>query len=351
MDKDMNPVISVLMPVFNAEKYIRQAIESILSQSFKDFELLIFNDCSTDESLSIILSFEDPRIKVFNSPRNLGYLVHLNNGIKQSRSKYIARMDADDICHPYRFEKQIAFMESHKEFGLLGTWAKICDRDELLKPSTDDLSIRLDQLKMNQFIHSSVLIRKTILEKYNLNYDKELYTAEDYDLWVRISEFCKIGNLSEVLIQYRVHNSQISAVHSDRQINNANKIRIGMLEKLLEKKLNDEEKKSYLDLINNIANVEDMTFDQIKFYNKLKYHFKSKAKSDIFYHKLSLRLEADIFNYIRNHIIKKFVLFPNKYNLKLLRQFVFYQISPFIYLKIGESIRFVIKCLTLYKRN
>jgi glycosyltransferase involved in cell wall biosynthesis len=231
MVKDMNPIVSVIMPVFNAEKYIKQAIESILSQSFQDFELLIFDDCSTDNSLSIIQSFEDSRIKLFNSPKNIGYLVHLNKGLKQSRGKYIARMDADDISLPQRFEKQIAFMETNKEFGLLGTWAQIYNEDQFIKPHTTDLSIRVGLVKMNQFIHSSVFIRKDILEKHHLNYNEELYTAEDYDLWVRISDYCKIGNLNEVLIQYRTHNNQISVVKSNNQIDKANKIRIGMLEK------------------------------------------------------------------------------------------------------------------------
>jgi hypothetical protein len=106
-----------------------------------------------------------------------------------------------------------------------------------------------------------------------------------------------------------------------------------------------------LNLINNISTSESEIFDHIKFYKKLKSQFKSKAKNDIYYKNLSKQIDSDIFNYLRNHIIKKFVLFPDKYNLKLLWMFVFYKISPFSYLRISETMHFIIKCLTLYNRN
>lgn len=122
-----NPEISVILPVYNAEKYIRNSIESILHQSFKDFELIIINDGSIDNSGAIISSFNDVRIHYYTNDTNLGLIKTLNKSINLSKGRYIARMDADDICMPNRFEKQVAFMESHPSVVLCGTWAKIID--------------------------------------------------------------------------------------------------------------------------------------------------------------------------------------------------------------------------------
>ncbi|HSZ71252.1 MAG TPA: glycosyltransferase family 2 protein, partial [Cytophagaceae bacterium] len=116
------PILSVIMPVYNAEKYVYEAIDSVLKQSFGDFEFLIYNDCSTDASRAIILSFKDSRIRLVDSPFNTGYVKHLNDGLLAARGEYIARMDADDISLPDRFKKQIDYLEQHKEVAVCGSF-------------------------------------------------------------------------------------------------------------------------------------------------------------------------------------------------------------------------------------
>ena len=350
MDKNINPVISVIMPVYNAEKYVKSAIESILSQSFQDFELLIFNDCATDNSLTIIQSFSDPRIKLFSSLKNLGYLIHLNKGIDLAQGKYIARMDADDISMPQRFEKQVAFMDAHKDYGLVGTWAQILDSEQHVKPCVEDMAIRLQLLKMNQFFHSSVLIRKSILTNNHLYYNKEFYTAEDYELWVRISSFCKIGNLNEFLVKYRIHDEQISSIYNKNQIEKSNHIKVFQIENHLGIKLSHVESDCYLQILNFKPSSESDLLNEIKLINRLKAKCVEKSKSKNFYYYLSRQLKKDLNKNIHHYLFNKFVLQPNRYNWKLLYSFTFYKIPPLCYFKINEAMRFIFKCLIFYKK-
>ncbi|MFD1000113.1 glycosyltransferase family 2 protein [Ohtaekwangia kribbensis] len=204
------PVISVLMPVYNAELYLRQAIDSILSQHFEDFELLIFNDGSKDSSKEIIQSFCDPRIHLIDFENNQGYVTLLNLGLRKARGKYIARMDADDIAHPYRFQKQYEFLEQNKEYILCGTNFKIVDRDQIVKLPSDDEEIKLKLLYINAFCHPSVMFRASTIREKRILYSTAHMPFEDYELWVRISELGKLKNLQEVLLCYRIHDKNIS---------------------------------------------------------------------------------------------------------------------------------------------
>ena len=130
------PKVTVLMPVYNARFYLSKAISSIINQTFKDFEFLIFNDGSTDNSADIIYSYNDRRIRFFNSEQNFGYVYHLNYGIEIAKGEYIARMDADDISFPTRLEKQVAFMDKNPEVGVCGTWFKIYGTNRKIRHPT-----------------------------------------------------------------------------------------------------------------------------------------------------------------------------------------------------------------------
>ncbi|MDB5273282.1 MAG: glycosyltransferase [Chitinophagaceae bacterium] len=213
------PILSVIMPVYNAEKYVHEAIDGILKQSFTDFEFLIYNDCSTDSSREIILSFQDPRIQLFDSPVNTGYVKHLNDGLKQAKGKYIARMDADDVSLHQRFEKQVEFLEQHEEVGVCGSWIEFIGYKEgIVNYPADHIDIITHFFLFgNAVAHPAAMMRRSVLESLHLSYNRSLEPAEDYDLWSRMSLVTQLHNIPEVLVQYRVHDNNESIVKKIKQ--------------------------------------------------------------------------------------------------------------------------------------
>ena len=206
-----NPAISVVMSVFNGEKYLRECIESILNQTFTDFEFLIFDDGSTDKSLEILQSYKDKRIILVHSNTNKGLVTHINVGIDSAKGKYIARMDADDVSLPLRFQKQYDFLEDDPEIGLCGAWVQGLGRytNVAILPTTDK-EIKLQMLLECPICQPVVMLRKDILKTNQLSYNQVLVPSEDYDLWQRMSAFTKFHNLPEVLLYYRHHTENIS---------------------------------------------------------------------------------------------------------------------------------------------
>ena len=199
--------ISVVMPVYNQkEEYLREAIDSILNQTYKDFEFVIVNDGSTNNSEEVILSYSDNRI-VYIKQENQGVARSLNNGIEIANGEYIARMDSDDISLPERFEKQIKFLDEHPEISILGTWYETFPKIKITKTPQN---VRFtDILNACCICHPSVMMRKADLDKYNLRYNPE-FTSEDYELWSRAVQYLNIQNLPEVLVKYRLHEENIS---------------------------------------------------------------------------------------------------------------------------------------------
>jgi glycosyltransferase involved in cell wall biosynthesis len=233
--KTNTPTISVLMPVYNTEKYLNEAIDSILGQSFSDFELIIIDDASTDNSINIINSYQDERIIFIQKEKNTGYTDSLNMGIQMAKGKYIARMDSDDISLPLRFEKQVVFLENNPEVILCGTQIRIIDTDNTSKlPIKNDL-LKVKMIDKTQFYHPTIMLRKSLLDKENINYDKGKEPAEDYDLWSRLMFLGDIVNLSEVLLEYRVHHEQTSIVRRNIQLEKSNDIRNQTLKKIYNK--------------------------------------------------------------------------------------------------------------------
>ena len=219
----MAPKVSVLMPVYNGEKYLREAIESILKQSFADFEFLIINDGSTDKSREIILSFTDPRIRLIDNEENLKLIKTLNKGFKLAKGEYIARMDADDISLPQRLEKQVKFMSGHPKIGACGTLVRTIGKQGgfVANRLIDPEEIRANHLFHTSLAHPSVMIRKEIIEKHGFQFDEKFIHCEDYEFWTRFAKISKLSNLNEVLLLYRIHDNNISSVYS--QIQNSNK--------------------------------------------------------------------------------------------------------------------------------
>ena len=200
------PLVSVVLPVWNCPGYVGAAIGSVLSQTFSEFEFLIIDDGSTDDTPRILEKYIDPRIRLIRH-ENRGLAGTLNVGIGVARGKYIARQDQDDISLPDRLAKQLAYMESHPECGLLGTWAQIMEGDRLTEryhrhPSAVELRYQL--LFNNPFVHSSVMLRKSVLETVGgYSTDPIRQPPEDYELWSRLSRHSNVANLPEVLLYYR----------------------------------------------------------------------------------------------------------------------------------------------------
>src|SRR6185295_9135648 len=159
------PQVSVLMSVYNGEKYLKEAMESILNQSFSDFEFLIFNDSSTDSSREIILSYNDPRIVLIDNKKNIGLTKTLNKGISLAKGKYIARMDADDVCHPERLNEQVNYLDKNAEVAVCGTWVQFLNENEVVKLPTKKNEIKTLLFCNSCLAHPSVMIRKSFLEK------------------------------------------------------------------------------------------------------------------------------------------------------------------------------------------
>jgi glycosyltransferase involved in cell wall biosynthesis len=199
------------MAVHNGELYLKEAIESILNQSFSNFELLIVNDCSSDQSENIILSFKDERIELINNQQNLGLTKSLNLMLRRAKGKYIARMDADDISHPDRFQMQLNVLTEKSDVGVCGSWyTRFSETEEsvvkTISPS-DELSVAL--LIKNQMGHPTIMMRKSVLDEHSITYNEELITSQDYDLWLRLSAHTKLYNIPKSLLHYRIHANQV----------------------------------------------------------------------------------------------------------------------------------------------
>ena len=230
------PFVSVLMPVYNAEKYLKEALESILNQSYTHFELLLFNDGSTDGSLTIIQGFDDPRIRFFDQEVNSGYLSHLNKGIQLSRGKYIIRADADDVNALDRIEKQVLFMENHPEVGLCGSWAQIITSQGELKQEikyfAEDAWVRAHLFWTIPIPHPTAIIRKKILNKHHLWYQSPWYPVEDYALWLSMASYTQMANIQESLVKIRKHDQNISITKKGVRVRKTKLIRMAQLQKL-----------------------------------------------------------------------------------------------------------------------
>lgn len=262
MKNKNNTVISVVMSVYNAESYLEEAINSILNQNYKDFEFIIINDGSTDNSLEIIEKHknQDERI-VLISRENRGLVSSLNEGIEKAKGKYIARMDADDISLPERFEKQIELMEKENIDICGGHYLSINNFGEPLSLNLTPRGHQLCTLSLVSkvpFAHPTVMIKKSFLEKHGLKYGQSInQKAEDLDLWIRIHEKgAKFSNVNEIIFKYRIIENSLSKLN-DLKIRQETKIMLKnfyinnetFVKKILNKKiknLNSEEESLFI---------------------------------------------------------------------------------------------------------
>jgi len=210
------PLVSIILSTYNGSKYITDSIKSVLNQTYKNFEFIIINDFSNDSVEDIILNFQkkDNRIIYIKNKKNLKLTKSLNKWLKVAKWKYIARIDDDDIWFPEKLEKQVNFIEKNKDYWLCWTstiiinnyWKEI----QKVKMRENNEEIKNNILKSNQFTHSSIIIRKSILDKVWWFYNEKYNWAEDYELWLRIWKISKFYNIPDFLVKYRWLDSSIS---------------------------------------------------------------------------------------------------------------------------------------------
>jgi Glycosyl transferase family 2 len=208
------PTVSVVMSVYNGEAFLREAADSILNQTYRDFEFIIIDDGSTDRTSAILAGYasRDTRVRALRH-ENKGRAESLNIGIGLAKGKYIARMDADDVALPLRLEKQVEFMERNEEVGLLcGAFELMSAKGETIKtvrPPIEDSEIKTVLERYNPLCHPAVMMRKEVVLATG-GYRRALVDVDDYDLWLRISERSRLASFSEVVLRYRMHAGQVS---------------------------------------------------------------------------------------------------------------------------------------------
>jgi glycosyltransferase involved in cell wall biosynthesis len=292
--------VSIILPVYNCAEFIKETVNSILDQSFKDFELIIIDDFSTDFTLEQINQFADERIKLYEKKSNTGYTDSLNWGIELAKGKYVARMDADDVCYPTRFEEQVNYLEKHPEVVAIGTAYELYHNSYRYFPASKHQDIKLDLLLGNVFCHPSMMIRRDILIKNNLRYNRDFEPAEDYKLWIDLLNYGHLANLNIVLIKYRLHPNQVSTIRNEIQINISNKIRADYFTQLgLSKNLLNIKSMSLFWLLILFNNLSNNRFSNILIMNKLYISIKKDFKKKLNIHgvkELIFKVNYKLFN-------------------------------------------------------
>lgn len=296
------PILSILMPVYNVENYIEEAVYSILNQTFRDFELIILDDCSPDKSLQIVKKIIDPRIRIYHGEKNVGLANILNVGLKLARGKYIGRMDSDDISDLSRFERQIHYMESHPDVDLCSCAMELFGaKNDIWIRNSNFEEIKISALFFSPILHASSVWRRKSFEE--LEFRQEMVPAEDYDLWTRaIAKGLKLINIPEVLYKYRIHPTQITNS-------------VSSVQKLSDVKMN------YLHMIFPTVDVDDINIVDVTCENDL-YVLKKSInklldinKTDPFFNPTLLRKR--LWNY---YCVQVLELINKKFNIRLLKE-------------------------------
>lgn len=227
------PRISVVMAAYNGAEFLPAAIDSILNQTYTDFEFIIIDDGSSDATPEVIRGYADPRIRTVRNPQNLGLIGSLNRGLDMAQGELIARMDADDEALPNRFEEQVRFLDAHPEIGVCGTaletfGTRVENRVVECKPA----HLRCMLLFETGMNHNTVMLRRSIILQHNLRYDPGYPHAEDYELWSRLADLTQLANLPDKLVRYRLHPESVSHAHHTVQQQTADRIRRAQLAKV-----------------------------------------------------------------------------------------------------------------------
>jgi hypothetical protein len=231
-----HPAVTVLMPVYNSSTYLPSAIESILAQTFDDFEFLIIDDGSTDNTWPMLMEYgrRDARIRLVRNQANIGLTRCLNDGLAWAQGEYIARMDGDDISLPERLALQVAFMKQHPRVGVCGAWVRKTGEHGrgMERYPTNVEDIRCQLLFKDVLAHPAVIMRRMLFAQLGLAYDPAYRYAQDYDLWVRVAEHVDLANIPRVLLHYRMHGQQAGQYEREAQNQAAGRVRQFQLQRL-----------------------------------------------------------------------------------------------------------------------
>lgn len=227
------PALSVVVPTYNAEKYVREALASVLVQDFADFELLVVDDGSCDGTLAVLEEFSaDPRVRLLRNESNMGLIATLHRAYAECRAPLIARMDSDDICEPARFRRQVEFLRAHPEVDIVGGAIRFFGNvapNVFRFPLTHE-GIRPAMLFYCPLAHPALMFRRALVDSGLLHYDDAFKHAEDYRLWSRLLLKARSANLPDVVLDYRLHPQQVSSDSSDKQYQASLRVRRQMLE-------------------------------------------------------------------------------------------------------------------------
>lgn len=272
--------ISVLMPVYNTpEDFLRDAIESILNQTYKDFEFVIVNDGSTNNAEEVIFSYKDSRIKYIKNEQNMGLIKTLNRGLDNATGEYVARFDSDDISLPNRLEIQAKFLDKNPQVGVVGSRYESFPKKRISDELTDSKLIKESLLVVsNQIGHPTVMFRKNILDENNIRYDEKALYVEDYKIWLDLIDKTEFSNIEEILLKYRRHGGSICSKNTIRQNINAQKIMFQAQSKFFNVKVND-----VISILENLFDDKNIDINDLKtileFVNKIKFAMKNQSFS------------------------------------------------------------------------
>lgn len=335
MKEKEDPVVSVLMSVYKEKKeWLEESINSILNQTFENFEFIIVNDNPDGIEQKIILNNYqrlDDRIIVIQNPHNLGLTKSLNIGLKLARGRYIARMDADDISLPLRFEKQVECMDKKESIGIVGSWIEHFGLKTMIeKKAESDYELKVDMFFSAPFDHPATMMRKSVLDANGITYDETLRYSQDRMLWFEMSKFCSFYNIQEVLFRHRANDSQVSCLHRREQLNNASLVRRLQIEYYL-KSLNFYEI--------NLAKIDITTISKVRrFRNMNKFERIDVLKLNKIIYILFLSLNSYNF-YSFLHFLLSFEYFSAQWKLKDFIRIIYKFFRPQYLVRGGISIQ------------
>lgn len=326
MSRVHSHMVSVLMPAYNAAEHIGEAMDSILAQTFVDFEFLIINDGSTDNTVDIINGYDDPRIKLIHNDGNKGLIYSLNYGLEIAQGKYIARMDADDIAMDTRLEKQVSFLENNPDISILGTAFILMGTPyEIHHPNYNE-EIRIKLLDDGAFAHPTVMMRKDSIDSNNIRYNADYKYIEDYQFWVEAAiQNLKMANLDEVLLEYRQHSNQVSSRRYQEQEETKQRIKLEYLSHYFGEYMSIDELISVnqcfdIDLPSKIAILDKLSKTNNKYNLFYKKYFDRYINILIYRNVPKDRLISlkEFVRVIRNNVSSKFITVLFKINIKKL---------------------------------
>ena len=211
------PKVSVLVPVYRTEPaFLREAISSVLGQTFRDFELVLLDDCPDDPREGVVREFDDPRIRYERNGRNLGITPSRNRLIEMARGEYLAVFDHDDVCRADRLEKQVAYLDSHPDCGVVSSWTREIPSGNVVRWPSEDEAIRLELMGGCVVAHTAAMVRASVMRERGIRYEEEYSPAEDYRLWLRLAETTRFHSIPEPLLDYRLYAGNTAKAQAEK---------------------------------------------------------------------------------------------------------------------------------------